>query len=243
MTFWAKHEKRIKRLLLLGLVLLFPLVIMRQPVVRQALVDLVTFMRDNPERGITLFLVIETFALFLTAPTWLMSGLAGYAYGFEKGFFLAWPALIICVSIIFVSARTFARKWVEARSAEMHYWQAVSRAAEKNGFKIALLMRLAVALPQNLLTYVLSATPIKMRDFVLGSFFGYLPATVVHVYVGSNVDNLTAFVAGQSSNRGPGAWITAVLGLTLTGTALFLAARQARKALDEALAEAARQNG
>ena len=41
--------------------------------------------------------------------------------------------------------------WVEARSAEMHYWQAVSRAAEKNGFKIALLMRLAVALPLPLL--------------------------------------------------------------------------------------------
>ena len=93
MTFWTKYEKRIKRLLLLGLVLLFPLLVMRVPAVRKALVDLVAFMRETPLPGIGLFLAIEVFALSLTAPTWLMSGLAGYAYGFVWGFVLAWPAV------------------------------------------------------------------------------------------------------------------------------------------------------
>ncbi len=243
MTFWTKHKKRLERVFLLGLVLLFPLVIMRQPAVRQALVDLVTLMRESPERGIMLFLVIETFALALTAPVWLMSGLAGYTYGFAKGFVVAWPALITAVTGVFLIGRTFGKKWVTARAAQTHYWKAVNRAVEKDGFKITLLMRLAVALPQNLITYVLSATSIKMRNFVKGSFLGFLPATMVHVYLGSNVDNIAAFVAGESSNHGPMAWITVALGLTLTASALYLASRHARKALDEALAEAARQNG
>ena len=128
MTLWTKHKKRIKRLLLLGLVLLFPFVIMRQPAVRKALVDLVTFMRENPAPGIGLFLVMESFALLLTAPTWLMSGLAGYAYGFMWGFVLAWPALIVSATVVFLVGRLFARKWLATRSAETHFCKAVNRA-------------------------------------------------------------------------------------------------------------------
>lgn len=243
MTFWVKHKYRIKRLFLLGLVLLFPFLVMRVPAVRQALVDLVAFMRETPVQGITLFLVIEAFALLATVPTWLMSGLAGYAYGFGWGFALAWPALIVCATFVFLVGRTFARKFVSARSAETHFWKAVDRAAVKDGFKVALLMRLAVALPQNLITYMLSATSITMRDFVFGSFLGYLPATVVHVYVGSNVASAAALISGESSNRGPGAWMTGVFGFVLTVTALIIVSRYARKSLDEALADAARTNG
>jgi uncharacterized membrane protein YdjX (TVP38/TMEM64 family) len=243
MTFWEKHKHRIKRILLLGLVLLIPFLAMRVPAVRRALVDLVAFMRETPLQGITLFLVVETFALLVTTPTWLMSGLAGYAYGFAWGFVLAWPALIVCASLVFLIGRLFAQKYVAARSAETHFWKAVDRAAGKDGFKVALLMRLAVALPQNLITYMLSATSIKLRDFVLGSFLGYMPATIVHVYVGSNVESAAALISGESSNRGPGAWMTVTLGFVLTVTALIIVSRYARRALDEALAEGARATG
>jgi uncharacterized membrane protein YdjX (TVP38/TMEM64 family) len=243
MAFWVKHKQRIKRLILLGLVLLFPFLVMRVPAVRRVLVNLVALMREMPLQGITLFLVIETFALLVTAPTWLMSGLAGYAYGFTWGFVLAWPALIVCASVVFLIGRLFARKYVVARSAETHFWKAVDRATRKDGFKVALLMRLAVALPQNLITYMLSATSIKLRDFVFGSLLGYVPATVVHVYVGSNVASAAALISGESSNRGPGTWVMAGLGFVLTVTALIVVSRYARRALDEALAEGARAIG
>jgi uncharacterized membrane protein YdjX (TVP38/TMEM64 family) len=90
---------------------------------------------------------------------------------------------------------------------------------------------------------MLSATSIKLRDFAFGSFLGYLPATVVHVYVGSNMESAAALIAGESSTRGPWAWATAFLGFVLTVTALIIGSRYARKALDEALAEAARHDG
>src|SRR4051794_10846322 len=115
MTFWVKHQQRIKRLLLLGLVLLIPLLVMRVPAVRRALVDLVAFMRETPPQGIALFLVIEALALTATVPTWLMSGLAGYAYGFGWGFVLAWPGLILCACVVFMVGRTIARKLISAR--------------------------------------------------------------------------------------------------------------------------------
>lgn len=242
MTFWNKHKKRIQRLLLLGLILLIPLLVMRIPAVRKALVDLVTFMREAKVQGIALFLAIEIMALLLTTPTWLMSGLAGYAYGFVWGFVLAWPALIFSASVVFIVGRTIAKKWVASRSAETHFWKAVDRAVQKEGFKVTLLMRLAVALPQNLITYMLSATSLRLRDFVWGSLWGYLPATIVHVYVGSHVENAAAFVAGESQSRGPGTWVTAALGLILTVSMLIVISRRARKALDEVLAEGARSS-
>lgn len=241
MTFWAKHKKRIQRLLLLGFVLLIPFVAMRVPAVRKGLVDLVTFMRETPIQGVVLFLGIETLALLLTTPIWLMSGLAGYTYGFARGFALAWPCLVISGTIVFLVGRTFTRKWFGARSAETHFWKAVDRAVQKNGFKVVLLMRLAVALPQNLVTYMLSATPMRMRDFVLGSLLGYLPATIVHAYIGSHVESAAAFVAGESQNRGPETWVTAALGLVLTISAVFIISRYARQTLDEVLAEGARE--
>lgn len=242
MTFWSKWGKRVKPLILLGIILALPLVMMRVPGVRKALVDLVAFMRAAPLAGAGLFFVIEAIAFVLTVPVWIMSGLAGYAYGFERGLLVAWPAVISSASVVFLVGRTFARKWVAARSSEMHYWKAVNRAVQKDGFKVTLLMRLAVALPQNLISYTLSATSLRLRDFVLGSMLGYIPATLVHVYVGANVDNAAAFIAGESANRGPWAWVTAVLGGVLTVSMLVLISRHARKVLDEALAEAARSS-
>jgi uncharacterized membrane protein YdjX (TVP38/TMEM64 family) len=240
MTFWTKHKKRIQRLLLLGLVLALPIVAMRVPAVRKGLVDLVAFMREMPIPGIGLFLLIESFALLLTTPIWLMSALAGYTYGFARGFALAWPGLVLSATVVFLVGKTFTRKWIASRSAETHFWKAVDRAVQKDGFKVALLMRLAVALPQNLMTYMLSATTLRLRDFVWGSVLGYLPATIVHVYVGSQVESATALIAGESSSRGPTTWVTVVLGIVLTVGAMIVVSRYARKALDEVLAEGAR---
>jgi uncharacterized membrane protein YdjX (TVP38/TMEM64 family) len=213
---------------------------MRVPLVRRALVDLVEFMRDVPMLGVGLFLVVETIALLVTTPLWLMSGLAGYAYGFTWGLLLAWPAVTCCACIVFLVGRTFARKVISARSGEAHFWRAVNQAVRTNGFKIAFLMRMAVVFPQNIATYMLSATSLKLRDLALGSFLGFFPATVVHVYVGSNVENAAALISGENSARGPLAWVTIVLGLVATIAAVFVASRHARRALDEALAEAAR---
>ncbi|MBK9260341.1 MAG: VTT domain-containing protein [Polyangiaceae bacterium] len=242
MAISAKHWKRLSRLLLVGLLLAFPFVVMRVPLVRRALVDLVEFMREVPLLGVGLFLVIETIALLVTTPLWLMSGLAGYAYGFGWGLLLAWPGVTLCACIVFLVGRTFANKIFLARSAETHFWRAVDHAVRTSGFKITLLMRLAVTFPQNLATYMLSATSLKLRDFALGTFCGLFPATVVHAYIGSNVESAAALVSGEHSARGPLAWVTMVLGLALTLAAVFVASRYARRALDQALAEAARAN-
>lgn len=240
MTFWDKHKKQIQRIVGLALVVSIPFVVMRTPMIRQALADLVTLMREAPLSGIALFLAIETLALSLTTPIWLMSGLAGYAYGFVWGFALAWPGLVVAKTVAFLVGRVFVKKWALARPGETHFWKAVNRAVQKDGFKVVLLMRLAVVLPQNLLTYMLSATSLRLRDFLAGSCLGLVPATIVHAYVGSHVENLAAFVAGESQSRGPGAWITAALGLVLTISALAVISRYARKALDEVLTEGAR---
>jgi uncharacterized membrane protein YdjX (TVP38/TMEM64 family) len=240
MTFWAKHKSKFPRLILFGLLLALPFVLLRVQFVRRVLVDLVTYMREVPVGGIAIFLAVETVALMLTTPLWLMSGLAGYAYGFGWGLVLAWPAVTLCACIVFLVGRTFTKRVVSSRTSETHFWRAVNHAVQTNGLEVAFLMRIAVAIPQNIATYMLSATPLKLRDFALGTFCGLLPATTLHVYVGSNVESAAALVSGQNSTRGPLAWVSLAVGLILTVGVVVIASRYARRALDQALAEAAR---
>lgn len=243
MTFWSKHAKKIPRLILVGLLVAFPFVMLRVPFVRRVLADLVTYMREVPLGGVVIFLGAETLALMVTTPIWVMSSLAGYAYGFGWGMALASPAIAICASVVFLVGRLFMRKLISAKPSESHFWRAVDHAVRRDGFKVAFLMRVAVAIPQNLATYMLAATPLKLRDFALGTFFGLMPVTALHVYLGSQVQSAAALISGQSSAKGPLAWISLGLGLVVSLSVVFIASRYARRALDEALAEAAKAQG
>jgi len=100
-------------------------------------------------------------------------------------------------------------------------------------------MRVAVAIPQNIATFMLSATPLKLRDFALASFLGLLPVTTLHVYVGANVESAAMLISGKHSAQGTLGWVSLVVGFVLTLTAVIVASRHARRALDHALAEAA----
>jgi len=236
-------RRRLERALPFLVLLALPLLLLRSGTVRGALVSLVEYMREAGASGVALFLSVEAFALVITTPLWVMSGLAGYAYGFGKGMLIAWPGVTLAACIAFLLGRVSVGKLLSARAGEAHFWQAVKRAVEEGGFKITLLLRVTFAFPQNFGTYMLSATSVSLREFAAGTFLGLLPATLFHVYVGSTVESAAALVSGEAKAKGPLGWITLVAGLVVTLGALVVTSRIARRSLDRALSSSGAVGG
>ena len=73
----------------------------------------------------------------------------------------------------------------------------LDKAVGKSGWKIVLLTRLSPLLPFNLLNYAFGLTQVRFRDYVLGSWIGMLPGTLLYVYLGSLAHSVEEIVTGN----------------------------------------------
>lgn len=165
--------------------------------------------------------------LLLTAP-------AGLLYGTLLGTLIVSPASVIGATCAFLVARYAARAWVTRKLEKYPKFAAIDRAVEKSGFKVILLLRLQPVLPFNLLNYALGLTRIRLRDYVVASWIGMLPATVLYVYLGSLVQNFSDLLHGNlpgSRSRAALLWV----GLAAIVVLVWYIGRIARHALDQEL--------
>lgn len=175
-----------------------------------------------------LFYVVATLAM---VPASILEGGSGFLYGAVLGVPVATALGTGGSTLSFLLGRTLFRGSVERRIARDPRLQAVDKAIARDGLKLVLLLRLSPLAPFNLLSSVLGATPVRVRDFVLGTAMGHLFPVVVFVYVGSTVASAFDLVGSAEAPR----W-TSALGLVLTLVATVGISRFARRALDEALA-------
>ena len=93
-----------------------------------------------------------------------------------------------------------------------------------------LLLRLSPLIPYNALNYALSLTGVGLREYVIASWLGMLPGTVLYVALGAGARSLAAAMTGEGER--PAAWIAlGVAGLAATAAAVWLVTRAARRAL------------
>ena len=79
------------------------------------------------------------------------------------------------------------------------------------------LTRLSPAFPFTLLNYAFGLTRVSLRDYVLASWIGMMPGTVVYVYVGSLVR------ASGERDRTTVEWVFSGVGLIATiGVTVFV---------------------
>jgi uncharacterized membrane protein YdjX (TVP38/TMEM64 family) len=112
---------------------------------------------------------------------------------------------------------------------------AIDEAVGESGFKIVFLLRLSPILPFNLLNFALGLTCVSLREYVLASFLGMLPGTLLYVYLGSLVTRASEIAAGHAGSAG--AWQKALyaVGLVATIAATVVITRISRRALTRAL--------
>ncbi len=199
--------------------------------VREWLTDLRDRARDFGLWGLVLFALVYIPACLLMVPGSIITLSAGLLYGVVPATIAISLGSTAGAALAFLVGRFLARGWVERRVARHPKFQAIDRAIGEQGFKIVLLLRLSPLFPFNLLNYALALTRVSFRDYLLASWLGMLPGTLLYVYLGS--------AAGEAAaGRETGTLGRVVFWGSLAVTAVVTVAisRIAKQALDRALA-------
>jgi uncharacterized membrane protein YdjX (TVP38/TMEM64 family) len=197
--------------------------------------DFLQWLRGAGPAGGLIYGVVYTIAATLFFPALPLTLGAGLLYGTVVGTLIVSPASVAASALAFLIARYLARDWVARRLQKYEQAAAIDRAIEKNGFKVVLLLRLHPALPYNMLNYALGLTRIRLRDYVIASWIGMLPATVLYVYLGSIMHDVSDLLHGRLPNSGAAGRILLWGGLVATLALVWGLGRIAKKALQEEL--------
>ncbi|MGH7588622.1 MAG: TVP38/TMEM64 family protein [Gemmatimonadota bacterium] len=132
----------------------------------------------------------------------------------------------------FLVGRTLARDRVRAWIADRPRFRAVDRAVEAGGLGIVLLTRLSPLFPYNFLNYAYGLTGVRLRDYLLGSWAGMLPGTLLYVVLGSTAQALASLGTGDR-DRSALEWTAFGIGLLATAAVTWIVARRATAILEE----------
>ena len=182
--------------------------------------------------GAVVFAAAYVPAAVLFVPGSLLTLGAGFVFGLGKGTVIVSIGSTAGAAAAFVVARSLARDWVGRRIAGRPNLAAIGRAVETEGFKIVLLARLSPALPFNLLNYAFGLTAVSFRTYILASWIGMLPGTIIYVYLGSAAKSLATLLSDDAP-RSAGQQALFALGLVATVAVTVIVTRTARRALNE----------
>jgi len=171
---------------------------------------------------------VVTCLLFIPGSILNMAG--GFFFGVARGTLSTLLGGILGATAAFLVGRTLARGWVQRVMAGRRRFQAINRAVDREGFKIVLLTRLSPIYPFNLLNYAFGLTKVSLRDYVVATFLGIIPSTVMYVCLGSAAKNLAEALSGQTD---VGHQIVLGVGLVATVAVTIMVMRIAREALHE----------
>src|SRR6266481_2507369 len=176
----------------------------------------------------------------LVLPGSLITLAAGSLFGVVVGTAVVSLSSVTGACLAFWLGRTLARGLVEKRLAGNRRFRALDQAVATGGFKIVLLTRLSPLFPFTLLNYAFGLTKVRSRDYVLASWIGMLPGTVMYVYLGSTVKELADVAAGNVEG-GPARRVLFFVGLAATVVVTVYVTRLARRALRQAVPATAPQ--
>ena len=143
-------------------------------------------------------------------------------------------ASVVGASCAFLVGRFFVRDWVEGKLVNMPRFNALDRAVGEKGWLIVLLTRLSPAFPFNLLNYALGITQVRFTHYVLASWVGMIPGTVLYVYFGSVALDIAELFSGNLPESDASVWLF-YGGLTATLVLTVVVTRFATRALNAEL--------
>ena len=171
--------------------------------------------------------------IYILACIFFISGAAltlggGGIFGLLMGTVYVSIASTLGATAAFLVGRYLARDWV-ARKIEGHAtFKAIDEAVANEGWKIVGLTRLSPVFPFVLLNYAFGLTKVPLAQYVIASWAGMLPGTLMYVYLG--------YIAGEATTRSqdktPQEWALIIVGLLATVAVTIFVTRIARKALD-----------
>ncbi|HBB17254.1 MAG TPA: hypothetical protein DCZ97_09770 [Syntrophus sp. (in: bacteria)] len=178
------------------------------------------------------------FGIYIAACVFMLPGSiltlgAGAVFGVVKGTLLVSLSSTAGATAAFLVGRYLAREMVARRVSGNPTFHALDEAVASEGWKIVGLTRLSPVFPFNLLNYAFGLTRVSLRDYVLASWIGMIPGTVLYVYLGSLAGSLTELGARDGGRaRQPAEWALYAVGLIATVAVTVVITRIARRALN-----------
>jgi uncharacterized membrane protein YdjX (TVP38/TMEM64 family) len=222
-------RRRWTRFALLALLVAAVVTVLLSPVERW-LIELADWIRDAGVTGMLVFVAAYVVGALVFAPAFVLTLLAGFAYGPLHGTLLVWPTATLAAALAFLMGRFVARDWVSRRAKKHPRFGALDQAIGREGWKLVVLMRLSPVFPYNLLNYALGLTQIPFWHYLLATGAGMLPGTVMYVYLGSLITSASRLSEGAPEG-GKASSVLYWTGLVITvGIALWVT-RLARRAV------------
>ncbi len=226
-----KHAGKIK-LGIAAIAIVAFIVIFRMFNVQERLVDFLAWIDGLGALGPVVFIVAYVLATVLFLPGSILTAGAGFLFNVLWGTVYVSIASVTGATLAFLIGRYLARQQIEKKIEGNEKFKAVDDAVAKEGWKIVLLTRLSPVFPFNLLNYAYGLTQVSLRDYVLASWIGMLPGTVMYVYLGSLAQNLATLGAG-GKEKTPEEWALLVVGLVATIAVTIYITKIAKKALNQ----------
>ncbi len=180
--------------------------------------------------GIGLFVMVYASAAVLFVPGSALTIGAGVIYGLWRGCIAVSAGSTLGAAAAFLIARYVARGRVERWAAANPRFSAIDQAIGREGWKIVLLTRLSPAFPFTLLNYLYGLTRVSFGRYILASWIGMMPGTVLYVYLGVAGGAIAGTASGPRS-KSPGEWALLIVGLIATLAVTLYITRLARRAL------------
>jgi len=171
-------------------------------------------------------------------PGSLLTLAGGAIFGLVAGTGYVFIAASLGACAAFLVARYVARGAIERKLSGNERFAAIDRAIASEGRKITFLLRLSPVFPFSLLNYALGLTRVRFGDYALACL-GMLPGTILYVYLGSVVGDLSKLAGGETGAGDSTQRIILFAGLGVTAVVTILVTRIARRALLRATGEGA----
>ena len=182
--------------------------------------------------GILIFIAVYAVVTVLLAPGAILTIGTGFAFGLWKGFLAVSAGSTLGAALAFLVARFIARDRVEAIAKGNEKFRNIDNAIGQQGAKLVFLLRLSPVIPFNLSNYLYGLTGVKFWPYVLASWLGMMPGTLLYVYIGTaGKAAVSAAAGGEAMKHGWQYWTFMSVGLAATIVVTIWVTKIARHAV------------
>ena len=217
------------KIIIAVLIIICILMLLRQLPVNEWITQLEKVLKELGPKAPALYFLAYIVACIALLPGSALTLLAGALWGVVFGSIMVSISSVTGATAAFFIGRYLARDKVEKQMKTFPKFKAVADSLGEEGFKLVTLIRLSPAFPFNLLNYMMGITRVKVKDYVLGSWIGMFPGTVMYVYLGAAGSELVK--AQGDRGKSLQEWILLAVGLVATIVVTVMVTRKAKKAL------------
>ncbi len=180
--------------------------------------------------GIFAFIALYAACTVLLIPGTIPTLAAGAIFGLGMGTVYVSLGSTIGATLAFFVGRYLARGAVASAVGKNPKFEAIDEVIGREGWKIVGLLRLSPVVPFSLSNYFYGITAVKPVGYVLASWIGMLPGTIMYVYIGTL---LGLAAGGGDQGMTTGQLVMTIVGLAATVVVTVFITRIAKKAIDE----------